>query len=278
MMKQQALKLLGVCFALFTIIITLSNYAYATNKAQYPIGEIVALEGDAYSIGDNGRLGLRQGDPIYFQTQIETGPDARAMIIFIDDTEVTIGGDASLMIDEYMFDPYDAQENKAEFSFMKGAFLWTSGMIAKKDEPDVTLNTPKGSIGIRGTTVWGGLMDDGYGVFVSDGLVNFAGTWGSAQIPKDKGVFIGKDAMLGEAPESWKETTLGTAFDKVKFRGLDKETLRRKIKMMQKANIKKRHDYRGRMFPYKENPFRKKLKGEDDNFFSDEFEDMRNRK
>lgn len=260
-----------------SFVMHIQRYAHAkSNKALYPIGEIAAIEGTAYSSRDSGRRPLRQGDPIYFKSLIETGPQSRALILFIDDSEVTIGDDASLMIDEYMFDPYDAEENLGEFTFLKGAFLWTSGMIANNNEPDVTLNTAKGSIGIRGTTVWGGTLDKGYGVFVADGAVNFSGDWGQADIKAGSGVFIGSDLKAGET-KPWANETVQTALKTITFRNTNKKALDRRIKAMKKENMQKRHDYRARMFPYKENPFRKRLKIEEDNFFSDEFEEMRGR-
>ncbi|MFP4313802.1 MAG: FecR domain-containing protein, partial [Alphaproteobacteria bacterium] len=242
----------------------------------YPIGEIVAVEGTAHSISQNGQKKLQPGDPVYFNAKIETGAESRALILFIDDTQIMIGGNARLEIDEFVFDPYDPAENEAEFSFLKGPFLWASGLIARKDEPDVQLRTPHGSIGIRGTTVWGGTLDQGFGVFVAEGLVNFSGNWGSADIPAGKGVFLGQNNQPGET-KPWAEQTVNTALKTITFRNKDAATLERQLKILKKGNMQKRHDYRARMFPFKENPYRKKLKIEEDDFFTDEFNEMRGR-
>lgn len=43
--------------------------------------------------------------PVYMNDTIETGADSKAHILFIDDTEITLGENASLTIDEYIFDP-----------------------------------------------------------------------------------------------------------------------------------------------------------------------------
>jgi hypothetical protein len=250
------------------------------NKNTYPIGELIALEGKAYYIGESSKAPLGIGDPIYFNSTIETGKDAKALILFIDDTEITLAEETVMTMDEYVFDPYDPRENKADFNFLKGAFLWTSGMVADKDPPDVRLDTARGSIGIRGTTVWGGETAGGYGVFVAEGAVNFTGDWGGVDIPGGKG-FILSDTNLAQdikEPNNWKKPVLDAALKTVTFSSpLVQKQAEQRLAAKKKENIARRHDYRGHMFPYKENPFRKRLKGEDDKFFSDEFEEMRNK-
>lgn len=268
----------AICLALL-LILTLAPTAKA-NKNAYPIGELIALEGKAYYIGENSKAALGVGDPIYFNSTIETGQDAKALILFIDDTEITLAEDTVLTMDEYVFDPYDPRENKADFNILKGAFLWTSGMVAAKDPPDVKIDTARGSIGIRGTTVWGGDTEAGYGVFVAEGAVNFAGDWGAVNIPEEKG-FILSDTMLAQdikEPNHWKKPVLDKALRTITFSSpLMQKKAQQKLAAKKKENIARRHDYRGHMFPYKENPFRKRMKAEDDKFFSDEFEEMRNK-
>jgi len=269
----QSLSLIGL------FVITISAPAFA-NKNTYPIGELIALEGKAFYVGSESKAPLGIGDPIYFNSTIETGKDAKALILFIDDTEITLAEETVMTMDEYVFDPYDPRENKADFNFLRGAFLWTSGMVAAKDPPNVRLDTPRGSIGIRGTSVWGGDTDAGYGVFVAAGAVKFAGNWGGVDIPEGKG-FILSDTNLAQdikEPNNWKKPVLDKALRTITFSNpLTQKKAEQRLAVKKKENIARRHDYRGHMFPYKENPFRKRLKGEDDKFFSDEFEEMRNK-
>lgn len=189
------------------------------NKNAYPIGELIALEGKAFYVGGNSKAQLNIGDPIYFNSTIETGKDAKALILFIDDTQITLAEETVMTMDEYIFDPYDLRENKADFNFLKGAFLWTSGMITAKDPPNVRLDTARGSIGIRGTTVWGGDTEAGYGVFVADGAVNFTGDWGGVDIPAGKG-FILSDTNLAQdlkEPNNWQKPVLDKALKAITF-------------------------------------------------------------
>lgn len=260
-------------------LIGLTTSSFATTKLHYPIGEIAFMEGEAFSHKKGHQKVLKQGDLIYLQNKIETKESSRVLIVFIDDTEISLGEDTELVIDEYIFDPYDAQENKGRFVFPKGDFLWTSGLIADKKDSDVQLLTPRGSIGIRGTTVWGGTVQKRYGVFLNTGLVNYAGAWGNVELKPGQGVFHqdrSKQTSLSEVA-AWKTSTIDEALQTISFKTFSTQQLDQRKKEIKSMNGKKRHDYRAKMFPYKENPYRPRLKIENENFFSDEFEEMKNR-
>lgn len=278
-------QFLGLCLlTCFIGVMMIASTALAQSvKSHYPIGKVAALEGSAYMVSLNGnKRELKADEPIYFNAAIETGADSRLMVLFIDDTTVTLGEKAELVVDEFVFDPYESQENKGRFSVTKGAFYWVSGMIGKREEPDVLITTSIGSVGIRGTQFWYGMLDQSYGLLVTDGKVNFRGDFGSIDIPQGKGVFIGpegdgkKPSKAGEVAE-WREQTVDRAFQTTSFRTMGKEALDAKLKGMKKDNVRTRHDYRGQVFPFKENPFAPKLKQKEDEFFSDEFMEMKNR-
>src|SRR5690606_2307955 len=67
---------------------------------------------------------------------------------------------ARLAIDEYVFDPA-TQSGENNFSVLRGVFVFTSGLIGREDPDDVKIETPVGSIGIRGTTIMGHINPDG---------------------------------------------------------------------------------------------------------------------
>lgn len=280
------IHLFSLLFTLFTVFV-LTGTAFANTKALYPIGEIAAIQGQAWYGDGADKSRINEGDPVFFNSHITTGADARLHILFIDDTEITLGEEASLQIDEYIFDPYDSKENKGAFS-IKGAFLWVSGLISKRDEPRVEINTPRGSIGIRGTTFWGGELEEGYGVVVTDGLVEFAGDWGSIEIPRDRGFILSKKVRqaieenrfkdLDNTVTEWGEHTMERALSTIAFDLKGTAAFKKKMYEMREDNIRKRHDYRGRMFPYKKNPFHDRLKLDPDEFFTDEFMDMKNKR
>lgn len=254
------------------LILFVSAPSFAMNgQAQYPIGEILALEGKAFYVGENGKLPMKHGDPIYMNTTLATAQQSRALILFVDNTEITLGENSELTIDEYVFDPYDPVENKGEFS-IKGAFSWTSGLLSKRPDPEVTIKTTVGSIGIRGTQFWGGTIDGYYGVYVFDGLVDYSTQSGAVSLKPEDGVRT-KDETSPFNTDTWNGDQVRAALKTVAFsKGTNTEFM---LKNARAANVSKQHDYRSRMFPYKNNPLQPRLKAKESEFFTEEFEELR---
>ncbi|MGA2907429.1 MAG: FecR family protein [Terracidiphilus sp.] len=119
-----------------------------------PIGVVqTSSEGTITVIhaGTTTPVPLGPGDTIDLNDTIETAPGAKATILFNDNTEFTLGEKSKLKIDDYIYDPNGHSKNKAHWSILQGAFQYISGLIAEKDAASVNIDTPYGSIGIRGT-------------------------------------------------------------------------------------------------------------------------------
>ena len=115
-----------------------------------PFGEIRDLTGQATVIRTDGsREDARTGLEIYQGDIVETGDAAEVTLLFEDQTTFPISGNARLTIDEYVYDP-EYQENSGGFSILRGVFVFTSGLIGRDDPDEPEVDTPVGSIGIRG--------------------------------------------------------------------------------------------------------------------------------
>lgn len=120
-----------------------------------PIGAIQEISGEATVTRQNGSIEtIGIGTPIYQGDIIDTDESGAVNIIFVDNTSFAVSEDARLSIDEYVFDP-STQSGVSNFSVLKGVFVFTSGLIGRDDPDDVMIDTPSGSIGIRGTIIAG---------------------------------------------------------------------------------------------------------------------------
>ena len=97
---------------------------------------------------------LGSGDQIFLGDEIQTGPQSGMQIMLLDETIFTIGPDAGLVIDEFVFDPA-TNAGKVTASVVKGAFRFISGRVAKDEPSNMNVRTPVGTIGIRGTSAAG---------------------------------------------------------------------------------------------------------------------------
>lgn len=120
-----------------------------------PVGAVQEVSGNATVTRMDGTVETIQiGTPIYQGDVIETDAAGAVNIVFIDETSFAVSEEARLAIDEYVFDPA-TQSGSTNFSVLKGVFVFTSGMIGRDDPDDVQIETPVGSIGIRGTIIAG---------------------------------------------------------------------------------------------------------------------------
>ncbi len=196
-MAQRILS--GILFA-FILIAALPAMA---EKAQ--VGTVVEVEGKVFAALEGKTRSIKTDAPVFLNDKLTTGPGGRLLLLMVDDTEITLGENAELAIDEYVFYPEEryAYENKARFSVLRGSFLFVSGLISKKATPDVKVETSYGSIGIRGTTFWGGEIDGEYGVLVQDGEVTVENERGRVRIRPGYGTMLRNRTSMPDLPRQW---------------------------------------------------------------------------
>lgn len=81
---------------------------------------------------------------------IVSGPKATSGIIFKDGTLLTVGASSEIEISRYVFQP---EQSKYDFALYlrKGEAIYSSGKIGKLAPESVSVNTPRSTVGIRGT-------------------------------------------------------------------------------------------------------------------------------
>ena len=98
------------------------------------------------------------GDLAYQGDVVRTGADGRVSINFTDGTSFNLSNNASMTLDEFVFDP-NGKSNSTLFNLSKGTFTFVAGKVAKTGEMKV--NTPVATMGIRGTTPHVEISDNG---------------------------------------------------------------------------------------------------------------------
>ncbi len=132
--------------------------------AAQPIGRVDTLTGTATAQHvDGSTVTLHQGDAVYQKDLIATQGGAKIALVFADKTTFALGESGQLRLDELVYDPTGAKSGKMAVSMLKGAFAFVSGDIAGKEAEAMTVRTPVGTIGIRGTAVAGSIDPTGGG-------------------------------------------------------------------------------------------------------------------
>ena len=129
--------------------------------ADEQVGVVTLANPDTYSQPPGGaEAPVAMGDPIIMQQRFRTGESGQAHLLFEDKSNITIGPNSDLTIDEFVYDE-NAGLGSAVMSTTAGVFRFVGGQISK--EQDVIVNTEEATLGIRGGMVGGGYVN---GVFI----------------------------------------------------------------------------------------------------------------
>lgn len=114
-----------------------------------PVGTAAAVNQSAHGAPPQQPVRtITIGDNIIHDERIETNSNGLLQILLADGTTFTVGPGSQLTIDSFVYDP-DAGAAKVTASLGKGLFRFVGGKTSKT--PDgVILNTPVGTVGIRG--------------------------------------------------------------------------------------------------------------------------------
>jgi hypothetical protein len=106
-------------------------------------GEVTVTRQDEPIMAEAG-MQLRQNDVIV------SGSESTAGITFVDGTLLSIGPSSHVDLQQYLFEPI---EQNYDFSLYlkKGRAVYSSGKIGKLAPEKIKVNTPRATLGIRGT-------------------------------------------------------------------------------------------------------------------------------
>ena len=101
---------------------------------------------------------VKVDDPVYRGDVVQTGADGKLGIVFADGTSFRVSNNARMELNEYVYDP-KGNSNSTFFNLSKGSFTFVAGLIAKSG--NMKVDTPVGTMGIRGTAPHVEILNDG---------------------------------------------------------------------------------------------------------------------
>lgn len=114
------------------------------------IGYVKTVTGEAWVSSGGQRAKAQPGTPVLLGSQLRTTANASMGVTFKDNTVMSFGPDTDLTVDEYLYAPAQGQLRLGT-RMGKGSLNYVSGVIAKLKPEAVTVKTPAGIIGARGT-------------------------------------------------------------------------------------------------------------------------------
>lgn len=146
---------------------------------------------------------LKRGDALHSNDIVKTGLESRAILRFHEGTQLTLGANTTMHLENFVA---NQDKKEAVLNFTQGAFRIITGSITQTDSPSFQVNTPIGTIGIRGTEFWGGNLSDDDSVDVllinSEHALVVSNEFGSVVLDQ---AGLGTTLKAGQAPTAAKK-------------------------------------------------------------------------
>ena len=156
-------------FLAFGLFVALALDAAAAET----VGKVTKVENQAQIGGATAVVGT----PVQMNDELRTGAKARLEVTFRDQTLLTLGENARVKVDRYVYNPSQGTGQMA-VKATQGAMRFVTGKIGKMKDHNVTVITPQAALAVRGTDFWVGPIDGQYGVLLMKGNVRVSGDVG----------------------------------------------------------------------------------------------------
>ena len=136
---------------LATIAVALFFFSASTFAAdQNFVGSVKSITGEA-SIQRNGAIiPAKVGSHLFKSDTLRTSAGGSMGVILQDGTRISLGSNTELSVNDFLYQP-----EKGQFSLIlklvRGVLAYVSGKIASFSPASVKVETPVGTVGLRGT-------------------------------------------------------------------------------------------------------------------------------
>jgi hypothetical protein len=94
---------------------------------------------------------LALGGPVYTGDTLQTGNNALAVLVFRDDSRVTLQAGTRFKVEEYRYEPEGARPDSVLLRLVRGSMRAVTGLIAKREPQSFHVATVIATIGVRGS-------------------------------------------------------------------------------------------------------------------------------
>lgn len=115
-----------------------------------PVGFVKTVAGQAEVVSAGQSVAAQPGTPIHRGSVLRTAAGATMGVTLRDNTLMSFGPDTEVSVDEFLFQPTEGRLRLGT-RMNKGTMNYVSGVIARLQPNAVSVATPTGTIGIRGT-------------------------------------------------------------------------------------------------------------------------------
>ncbi|MEW5773396.1 MAG: FecR family protein [Thermodesulfobacteriota bacterium] len=184
------------------------------------VGTVSRLQGKGLLVGFNSVADLAVGAPVRPGDTLVTLVGSLAEVALADGSSLTLAQATVFSLDRFEYAP-DRSVARAALRLVTGAFKAAVNKLGQVREPDFQVRTPLATIGIRGTTFWGGFLKaDMFGVMLVQGRgVYVENDTGRVDLTAPgEGTWINLDTGAMKPVAQWTDQEKADAYATVTFR------------------------------------------------------------
>jgi len=102
---------------LAALALRLNVYGAQAAEDASRVGVVDKVENEAQVISASGAVTATVGAPVHLKDELRTGANARLQVTFLDETQLTLGEHASVVIDRYVYDPDSGADRWTNMGF-----------------------------------------------------------------------------------------------------------------------------------------------------------------
>ena len=114
--------------------------------------KLIAAQGQIEALDFSGKKRtLVNGGSVYPGDTVTTAATAKGVLVFRDESRVTLGASTSFKVESFVYDQKNPSEGSFLLSLARGSLRALTGVIGKSNTRNVGFKTPTATVGIRGT-------------------------------------------------------------------------------------------------------------------------------
>jgi hypothetical protein len=125
------------------------------------VGVVTKVENQAQIGGATAVVGT----PVQTNDELRTGAKSHLEVSFRDNTTLTLGENARVVIDRYVFNP-EQSTGELALSTSAAAFRLATGKLSEMRDKKINVSAPFAALAVRGTDFWWGPIDGHFGALL----------------------------------------------------------------------------------------------------------------
>ena len=113
--------------------------------------KLVAMQGGFSAVNSGGeKRGLVAGASVYPGDTVQSDANAHAVLVFRDESRISIGPDSRLRLDDFVFDRKNAAEGRLQVTLLRGTLRALTGLVAQADPNHAVFFSAQPGLSIQG--------------------------------------------------------------------------------------------------------------------------------